>query len=1229
MKVNWTEEQKQVIDLRNRNILVSAAAGSGKTAVLVERIITKIIDKVHPVDIDRLLIVTFTNAAAGEMKERIRTAIEKKLEEEPENEHLQRQLTLVHHAQITTIHSFCQHVIRNYFHVIDLDPSFRIGDEGEIKLLRSDVAEDLLEENYDKKEASYLTFVECYATGKTDKELKELILSLYDFSMSYPWPKKWLMDCKKAYYIENEDELSKAVWMSPLLESIRILIQDILEKIQNALVICRSPEGPYMYEEALLSDKKMIENIGLSVTYSDYAKCFLNIGKFARLSAKKDVSVSEQKKEQVKDIRDLIKKSVKSIGEQYFYASPDQIAEDMKGSREQVEVLINLVCEFYDRFSAEKREKNLLDFNDLEHLALNILVKEEEGKPVPTEVAEEFAEIFEEIMIDEYQDSNLVQEYLLTSVSKQSQGKNNIFMVGDVKQSIYRFRLARPEIFMDKYASYTSEDSNKQKIELHKNFRSRSQVLSGINFIFRQIMTMKLGNIEYNDEAALYPGALFPEGKDEGEMDTEVLLLDLETEAEAVEESGETAIELEARMIGRRILELVGKELVLDKETKAYRPAKYSDMIILLRTVSGWADTVSAVLSRMGIPAYTGSQSGYFSAVEIQTVLSILKVVDNPRQEIPLAAVLRSPVAGLKDKDLAEIKSSYQEQPYWEACVRYSEEGRDRDLGEKLADFLKMIQDFRSRVPYTTMHELLWYILENTEYGHYAAAMPGGEQRTANINMLVEKAMAYESTSYRGLFNFIRYIEQLKKYDVDYGEASTLGEEDDTVRIMSIHKSKGLEFPIVFASGLNKKFNQQDSRSKLVLHPDLGLGCDYIDSDYRVKAPTLLKKIIQRQTLYENLGEELRVLYVAMTRAKEKLILTGALRKLENGVKKWRQSAMGGGESISFGDLTGASSYLDWVMPALLHHPVGEAFLNELGLEVPIEETPNRKDGKAPYGILVMNIGDLAQWEADSQLQGLWTKEVLLNWDVDKIYQVEAREHLEQVFTSVYPWQDSMDIYGKIAVSELKSLRQMEDTDIIDEYRVYEEPDVVPLIPKFIQEQEPLSGAAKGTVYHKFMEYLDYGQEANEQGVKKQRELLRGAGKMTKEEVGIIDCKKVVGFLKSKIGQRMKAASLSGQLFREQQFVLGVSASQIRQSWNTDDLVLVQGIIDAYFYEADGIVLVDYKTDFVKDDQEEELLKKYGVQLQYYGQALERLTGKKVKEQLIYSFWLQKELRNR
>ena len=643
MAVTWTEEQQKVISLRNRNILVSAAAGSGKTAVLVQRILSKILDKEHPVDIDRLLIMTFTRAAAGEMKERISAALEQALFEEPDNEHLQRQMTLIHTAQITTIDSFCSYIIKNYFHMIGLDPGYRTADEGELKLLREEILEELLEEAYEQRDEAFLELVECYSPGKTDEGLKELIQKVYESSVSHPFPEKWLQQCLEVYRVDNKEELRKARWITLLWEETGERLEEAERLADQARAVCESPEGPWQYEAALDSDLLLIGQIKQAAEQKDYDKTaeLLKKPSFARLSAKKIPEQDEDKKIRAKTFREEEKDIIKELSARYFCWSEDELLELLYCCRSPVESLVKLTCGFQEKFSQKKREKNILDFTDMEHFALNILM-DEEGNP--SQAARELSEKYEEVMVDEYQDSNLVQEMITTMVSGWAQDRKNIFMVGDVKQSIYRFRLARPELFMEKYKTYSTEDSREQKIELHKNFRSRAQVLESVNYIFRRIMGEDLGGITYDDNNALYPGADFPEG---GEfLKTEVLLVEKDSEELQDEDSGQTPQELEALAIAAEINRITGREQILDKETGTYRPLEYGDIVILLRSAYGWADTFREVLESNGIPAYTASRTGYFSAQEVVTLLNYLRVCDNPLQDIPLTGVLHSPLVG-------------------------------------------------------------------------------------------------------------------------------------------------------------------------------------------------------------------------------------------------------------------------------------------------------------------------------------------------------------------------------------------------------------------------------------------------------------------------------------------------------------------------------------------------------------------------------------------------------
>lgn len=1207
----WTEEQKKVIDLRGRNLLVSAAAGSGKTAVLVERIIQKITDTKNPVDIDRLLIVTFTRVAASEMRERIGNAIRERLQEEPENEHLLKQETLLFHAQITTIDSFCQSVIRSHFHQIGLDPSFSIMDEGERKLLLKDTAEEVLEEAYEQGTEAFHQFVECFASGKRDDTLPELFLRLFEFSRSYPWPQEWLVQCEKAYEVRSVEELESAKWMQALCGQVHKVLEDLRRLTQEALETAGSPEGPYMYEEALQADMVLLRSLAQKKTYRELSEAFAEMGRFAVLSRKKDDRVSEQKKEKVKELRDRMKKGLQSLKEQYFYGTVEEMLAGMEQSRGPMQELFRLTGKFSERFAQKKKEKNRVDFSDLEHMALEILVRRKEGRAEPTETALAYASYFDEIMIDEYQDSNLVQELLLTSVSRCSQGQNNIFMVGDVKQSIYRFRLARPELFMEKYDTYTDEDSPCQKIELFKNFRSRSEVLDCVNLLFRKLMHRDLGNVEYDDRAALYAGAVFPRPEpnvenryDKAETSPlsggEILLLDLD--GQEMQEGEENDREAEARMIGGKIRELVGRELVYDKERLGYRKARFGDIVVLLRSVSGWAEKFLQIFADMGIPAYTGTRSGYFSAVEVQTVLALLRIMDNPRQEIPFTAVMASPIGCFTTEELAGIRASYPDMPFYEACARcQADKNAEWSVLEKLERFWGMLERFRSYVPYTPMHELLWRILDETGYLEYVSAMPAGGQRRANLEMLAEKAAAYESTSYRGLFHFVRYIESLKKYEVDFGEAGMAGGEEDTVRIMSIHKSKGLEFPVVFVAGLGKSFNQQDSRSTLAVHPVFGVGCDSTDPVLRIKTPVLLKKMIQRELHQENMGEELRVLYVALTRAKEKLYLTAGVKKLDEKLAKW--AGRGKDKRLPFLELSGAGSALEWILRAVLCD--GETLESEIPITICSRMDLQMDKGKEAY-----------RGRAGKQL-------VLDELEHPDPVCRQFEEWLSQNTGKSYPGERTLDVKGKVSVSELK--KQSQRVDVKDADMLYPEQKVIPVIPRFL-ENPAKSGTARGSAMHHVLELADFAKGDTVEKLQKQLESLCLAGRITKEEIQMVSLPAVVHFVKGRLGRRVAAAQKEGRLYREKQFVVSIPASDIQEEWGEKESVLVQGIVDAWFVEEDEIILVDYKTDHIGGGQEEILVARYQTQISCYARALEQLTGKKVRERFLYSFALQKEI---
>ena len=1262
MGVSWTTEQQQVIDLRNRNILVSAAAGSGKTAVLVERIVKIITDKNHPVDIDHLLIVTFTNAAAAEMRERIGNAIEKALDEQPGDEHLLRQLTLIHNAQITTIDSFCLYVVRNHFHEIDLEPNFRIGDEGELKLLREDVLGRVLEQNYEEPSEAFSDFVEGYASGRTDAALNEMILQLYEFSRSYPWPEKWLDSFVGAYRIETREELDRAEWLAPLTENICFVLKDCEQLLKQALAITQQDDGPDMYEKAVQSDLEKYEGLSRLTSFCELSEALSDI-KYDRLASSRGFEGDPDKLELVKSLREQAKDVVKKLCKQYFFCSPEMMIEQLERTEPMLEEVVRLTKQFADEFAAAKRRKNLVDFHDVEHFALQILVDEETEKAKKT--AEEFRDTFEEIMIDEYQDSNEVQETLLRSISREERGENNIFMVGDVKQSIYRFRLARPELFMKKYYSYSLEESTTQRIDLHKNFRSRAEVLTCTNDIFYKIMARSLGNVEYDAEAALYPGASYPVSAD---FIPEILLAD--SNDELLEDTELTDKKtLEAKIVAEEIKHLMKTQPVTDKAAGTLRAAHYSDIVILLRSLSGWADSLVEVLNENGIPAHMVSSTGYFSTVEVQTVLSMLRLLDNPRQDIPMAAVLHSPMAGLTDEELAVLRLEDGSVPFHEAVLELAEglyeeggqieisnseedqkQGRNADektenhieitAHRKLLKFYKKYKQLRQLVPDTPIHELIEIILRETGYGHYVAAMPAGNRRTANLNMLLEKAAAYEKTSYKGLFHFVRYIDELQKYDVDFGEADMVGENEDVVRIMSIHKSKGLEFPIVIVSGMGKNFNKQDTRSKMVLHPELGIGLDYMDGKLRIKSPTIAKKAIAKQIDLENLGEELRVLYVALTRAKEKLILTGTLKDAPEKLEFFRQQAALYAHSsdttaIPYLTRESAAGYLDWILPAVLSY--GDK-----------------------YPVRIVEAAELVLDEVENQLE---QNENL----TERIEEIEAADtqlvgQLKQRFSQRYPYQTDILRKNKYSVSELKhrAMREKFEAEQEETIPAFLEEPVTPTIPLFIQREEsveqetPNRGALRGTAVHRVMECYDF---ASEKSVHEQMEAMEKEEKITADMRALVREQTVADFVSSETGRRMALAQRGGALYREKPFVMGfteeelenygfgVGAQMIENEAQTEnaqqeivlenvsqenhmheeDLTLIQGIIDVFWIEDDGITVLDYKTDRV--DTAQELIDRYATQLKLYADALERVFAARkmrVKEILIYSFRLEK-----
>ena len=1292
MGMKFTPEQQRVIELHNSNILVSAAAGSGKTAVLVERIIRMICDGEHPADIDRLLIVTFTNAAAAEMRERIAAGIIARLEADPGNEHIQKQSALLHNAQITTIDSFSLFLIRNHFNEIGLDPDFRVADEGEIKLLQQEVLAQLLEDayagNFVPEEAltsregygnegtvpemeapeQFHACVEYFCPGGRESVLEQHILNLSRYAGSFPWPAEWLEERKNDYAAGDMEALVHSDYGQYLTERVNRTVEGCLEKLREVKRLCELPDGPYMYGELTEAEIEQLERLTSCKDLEEQAAKVPTVT-FGRLPSKKDDSVDPAKRELAKAIRNSVKDTLSDLSESYFKTPLELAVEQGKACREPLRMLLDLVLEFDRRLLAAKQERHLIDFSDMEHYALQILLKREKVEEsdgtgtdrtetkyriVPSDVAMEYRQYFQEILIDEYQDSNLVQEYLLSAISGEEEGRYNRFMVGDVKQSIYKFRLARPELFLEKYDTY-QETGDLCRIDLAKNFRSRIQVVDAVNGVFSRIMSREIGGIAYDDKAALYPGAVYPAQEDPA-YGSELLLIRKPEKGER-EESGigeqhaegagvlvdyDNVRQLEALAIAARIKQLKGSLKVMEKSTGELRPVRYSDMVILLRTTSGWDEEFKKILEQQGIPVYITSKTGYFGALEVQELLQFLRVLDNPRQDIPLFGVMQSVFGGFTQEEIAQIRSggeghSRKRMTLYEALKEVAQSGRtveegeeisagesageEAELSQKADTFLQRIGHYRDLTPFTSIRDLLQRILDDYDYLNYVTALPAGSKRRANVEMLLTKASAFEKTSYFGLFHFIRYMEQLEKYDVDYGEADTLDENADVVRIMSIHKSKGLEFPVVFVSGLSKRFNMQDANQSLIVDMDLGVAVDYVDSVRRIKNKTLRRTVLSAKMKEDNLAEELRVLYVALTRAREKLILTAVLDKAD---EKWELAQMTGQERLTYLDFCEAGSYMDFLLPILPQTGIAVKTLRTEDLAV--EELREQ-----------LRMGDRRE-----QLRLIACGETTLTGDPEE--NERKLMYLRERFAYQYPHPGLQKLYTKTTVSELKIAAMAEKDEAA--FHTFEEKEVVPYIPGFRREQEKVSGAVRGNAFHRTMELLDFTYLFTESGLftgcpNNYEEYRRGLDKnrlqnrleeflqretislrLTEEYAKAVSLPKILNFLEQELAYRMWRAQEQGLLYREQPFVLGIDAKRLDPDLPEGEKVLIQGIIDVFFIEDGEIVLLDYKTDVI--DSLEALWNRYNVQIQYYEEALTKLMQMPVKERILYSFYLEK-----
>ena len=1220
----WTIDQQNVIHARDCNLLVSAAAGSGKTAVLVERIIQRILDPNNPIDVDALLVITFTEAAATEMKERIAAALEEALQRDPDHAHLQKQNGLVHQANISTIHAFCLSVIREHFYAIQLDPSFRTMDDGEARLLRQDVVNQLLEEMYAKPEnQDFLAVVDRFTTARRDTKLEEMILRLHRYSMSYPRPEEWLRKCAQIYDVRQDTDESQEI-LQQLYHILKTYLKDGMDLLQHARSIAELPDGPYMYGELIDFEINLLET---ALKSKDMNTLLLRIREidFATLPRKKDESVAKEKREHAQKVRNKVKEMIKKVKGDFLYDTTEQMMKDIEESYPIVSQIAELVMEFNRRFEEEKRSRNVIDFSDMEHLTLRILTEVKEGQVFPSEIAKEYQHKFVEVMVDEYQDSNYTLEQLIQVISKQSQNQWNTFMVGDVKQSIYAFRLSRPELFMEKYKQYSTEDCDKKRITLRKNFRSRQEVLDTTNYIFYQIMREEVGGITYDEDAALYLGADYQEDVELDEqqsVEKEAAILSITQERSDNTQKGckkndtelllcDASAESEVKSIIYRIQELMKTQRVWDKSQSTYRAIHYQDIVILLRSTAGFGEQLSKALIEAGIPAHINSREGYFNAYEIKIILNYLKLIDNEKQDIPLTSILTSLFVGCSQDELALIRITYPTMAFHEAVRQFAQNPQSTEanaicLQNKLKAFFQELSLYRDKLAYLGLYELLRTIIMDRGYDLYIQAMPGGDIRKANLDLLLHRAIRFESSMYRGVFHFLRYIEDLEYYSLDEGEASILDEHANTVRIMTIHKSKGLEFPVVLLAGMSKSFNLRDTSADILIHDRYGLGINLVDPIRRTTSTTIPRELMKDSILREGLGEELRVLYVALTRAKEKLIMIGQCKDASKAMEEAIQNRMDENH-LTYFEITSARNYLQWILPVLANAP--ETLSNQI-YYVPGER---------------LNQYTLIQSQADRL-----ARSVIEHWDDTQVYHEQLRNQIQQQMYYEYPYPRHEQVKRKLSVSELKKREQLLDEEELEQDVSRYQPDLdfikthdASIIPRFIEKEKVHRGAFRGSAYHRFLELLDFSKEHNIDSLYEEMDRFLTQRKMTEEMITSIRVHDILHFLSTPVGVRLKKAACSGTLREEQPFVLAIDSNRIYPDIK-DEKILIQGIIDVWFEEEKEIVLLDYKTDQVKSAKE--LLKLYRSQLDYYAEALEQLTDMKVKERLIYSFALKETI---
>ncbi|MFD4929428.1 helicase-exonuclease AddAB subunit AddA [Peribacillus butanolivorans] len=1221
--VTWTEDQWKAIWAKNQDILVAAAAGSGKTAVLVNRIIQKVVSEDDPIDVDELLVVTFTNASAAEMRHRVSEALEKAINENPHSQHLRKQLSLINRASISTLHSFCLEVIRKYYYLTEIDPGFRIADSTEAQLLRDEVMEVLFEEQYGQSDnEEFFNLVDAFTSDRNDDALQNIVRSLYDFSRSNPDPNQWLNSAAAMYDLADDAGIDDLTFIESLKFDIGLQLDTAKDLLERSLELTKVPGGPAPRAENYLADLALVAKLS-GVKDHSWNALYEEIQNVKFGTAKRCTGADFVKDiaDEATKYRDKAKKIIKSLQEELFSRKPESYLRDIRELKGYVDTLVMLVKQFDERFFAAKAEKNLVDFADLEHYCLQILTEETvDGERKPSAAAIEYRKQFKEVLVDEYQDTNLVQESILKLVTADGEYSGNLFMVGDVKQSIYRFRLAEPNLFLGKYTRFT-HDGNESglRIDLNRNFRSRKEVLDGTNFLFQQLMGITVGEINYDEDAQLKKGAPYPEDKpnpielhliDGAESHSETEESEIGFEAEELEKA-----QLEARLMAKLIKKTINeKHQIYDMKTQQYRSATYRDMVILLRSMP-WAPQIMEEFKKQGIPVYANLSSGYFEATEVAIMISLLKVIDNPQQDIPLASVLRSPIVGMDEEEMSQVRL-FHTGSYYEALAdfyRKSDSDEHPGLYEKASSFYKKLVKWRKLARQEALSDLIWLLYRETQFYDFAGGMPGGKQRQANLRALYDRARQYEASSFRGLFRFLRFIDRMQERGDDLGAARALGEQEDVVRLMTIHSSKGLEFPIVFIAGLSKQFNMMDLRKPYLLDKDYGFAAKYVNSELRITYPSLPQLAFKKKKQLELIAEEMRVLYVALTRAKEKLYLIASISDVEKMQHNWASNATHGDWLLKDYVRAGAKSYLDWIGPSLVRH---RDFQGAAGLGWEMESHPSN------WSISVIPSEELAVLDDEEAL----AQEQLLE-HVQKSEKVEMvsefSQDIKEQLKWEYPEHEASVHRSKQSVSELKRQYELKDEQSSTELlRKFKRP--ITKRPTFMQEKS-LTPAERGTITHLVMQHIDLSNEITIQSIQQlmveliQRELL------TDEQKEAVNPDTIVDFFDSDIGQRMQKAQ---SIRREVPFTMSLPAKEAYSDWATgEEEILIQGVIDCIFEDEQGLVLLDYKTDTITgrfasgyEGAKEILADRYRMQLQLYTRAVEGILNKKVTSRYLFFF---------